>query len=67
MLEQQANIKRASCAGQHCEMTGQLSHWADAILEFPELKYNVEPQEKERPWVVWPLANSATPLTFFFF
>lgn len=38
MLEQWANIKRTSYAGKQYEMTGQLSHWADAILEFPELK-----------------------------
>lgn len=45
------NRKRASRAGKQCEMTGQLSHWVEAILEFPELKYNLEP-EKERPWAV---------------
>ena len=28
-----------------CNVTGCLSHWADVILEFPELKYNLEPEE----------------------
>lgn len=38
-------LKRVSRAGQQCKVTGCLSHWADVILEFPELKYNLEPEE----------------------
>lgn len=44
ILEQQPNIKSASRPGKQCKMTGCLSYWADAILEFPELKYNLEPE-----------------------
>lgn len=67
MLEQQANRIRASRAGKQCELTGWLSLWADAILEFPEQKYNLEPEGEALGCLAF--SQSCNPISppFFFF
>lgn len=55
-LKQRTNIKSASRVGKHREMTG------NAILEFPELKCNLEPEGEAL--AIW---TSAAIVFFFFF